>query len=145
MKDDKIKISDTPPTTTTTITTTTSSNQSTTVNELCPGIDYLTNQNNTNNITIMRVNNVSKCDQAYNLLPDYTAQQGVVYGVCDDSTSFCKMHVKDCVDNSDESFCDHPLKAGFLCSNGHVELPQSVCMEIICVMAGVSVHSGMMN
>ncbi|KAL8566443.1 hypothetical protein ACOMHN_015079 [Nucella lapillus] len=32
------------------------------------------------------------CDDKWGL-PAYTAQQGMVYGVCDDSTSFCKMHL----------------------------------------------------
>ncbi|KAL8613515.1 hypothetical protein ACOMHN_007558 [Nucella lapillus] len=46
---------------------------------------------------------------------------------------------QDCPDNSDESFCEHPSRTGFLCSN------ECVCMETTFVTAGVSAHSEMMN
>ncbi|KAL8589163.1 hypothetical protein ACOMHN_052501 [Nucella lapillus] len=36
---------------------------------------------------------------------------------------------QDCLDNSDESFCEHPLYTGFLCSNGQYVLHGQRCNE----------------
>ncbi|KAL8623363.1 hypothetical protein ACOMHN_058612 [Nucella lapillus] len=36
---------------------------------------------------------------------------------------------QDCFDNSDESFCEHPLHTGFLCSNGQFVLQGQRCNE----------------
>ncbi|KAL8613502.1 hypothetical protein ACOMHN_007545 [Nucella lapillus] len=36
---------------------------------------------------------------------------------------------QDCPDNSDESFCEHPSRTGFLCSNGQYALRGQRCNE----------------
>ncbi|KAL8591218.1 hypothetical protein ACOMHN_019194 [Nucella lapillus] len=59
--------------------------------------------------------------------------------------SFCHHldcnHKAECEDGRDET--EHCPFSSPGCQG--VELPQCVCIEIICVMAGVSVHSEMMN
>ncbi|KAL8580970.1 hypothetical protein ACOMHN_017536 [Nucella lapillus] len=57
--------------------------------DFCPGIEYLIHQNNTNT-TFLQVN-VTDCEDS-GLKP--TAHQGVVYGVCEDLTTFCILHIQ---------------------------------------------------
>ncbi|KAL8602744.1 hypothetical protein ACOMHN_024306 [Nucella lapillus] len=99
------------------------------VNDFCPGVEYLLNNNNSKN-TILQMN-VSDCDN----LPDDTAHQGVVFGICDDLTTFCKLHIErhqsmtDCPDGTDESFCEYPSCSGFLCSSGQYVLLSQRCNQ----------------
>ncbi|KAL8609053.1 hypothetical protein ACOMHN_059866 [Nucella lapillus] len=132
------------------------------ITDFCPGVEYLINQNNPNNTFLQA--NVSDCEN-YGLYP--TARQGVLYGVCADLTTFCVLRLdfpeviidvkpSPCtvclstraaiglltafMEKTNKTVRQYPVLASII-----VGLPVYMCMKITCAMAGVSVHSEMMN
>ncbi|KAL8595654.1 hypothetical protein ACOMHN_025690 [Nucella lapillus] len=61
------------------------------LHDMCPGVEHLTNPNDKRNKrNVFLQVNVSACDN----LPENPYHQGVIYGLCNTSTSFCKMYIR---------------------------------------------------
>ncbi|KAL8595641.1 hypothetical protein ACOMHN_025677 [Nucella lapillus] len=102
------------------------------LHDMCPGVEHLTNPNDKRNKrNVFLQVNVSDCDN----LPENPYRQGVIYGLCNTSTTFSLHHTfvcdfrHDCQDKADESFCEHPSCSGFLCSNGQCVLLSQRCNQ----------------